>query len=131
MRSLRHLVITLFALVPGAAFAGIGDAVIVDNPYGPITVSGGMLSGNTITGFGEQVVIQLGPVPGAPGLAARIDFSGFDLPPFASLSVRSGAENQAVMLVNTSQTPTVIAGGVVAPFTLFEPAFLSLKSPGG
>ena len=91
-----------------------GTATVISNPYGPLSVQGATLVGNTISNMSNNVVIQIGNLPGTPGVAAEIDLQGFNLGPGGQLYVRSGAAGQFVYLVDQSPNPSVIAGLVVA-----------------
>ena len=97
-----------------AAGTGPGTATIITNPYGALSVQGATLVGSTISNWGPATVIQLGSTPGAPGSLAQIDFSGFNLPAGTTMTVRSGASGQSVLLNNTSGAVSVIDGSVVA-----------------
>ncbi len=57
--AIDYVVQWIASLVPGTA-------TIVSNPYGPLTVQGATLVGNTITGMSSNVVIQLGACPARP-----------------------------------------------------------------
>ncbi len=47
------------AALASAPAAALGVATIVDDPYGSVTVQGATLSGNVVTGWQTNVVIQL------------------------------------------------------------------------
>ncbi|MCC7325354.1 MAG: hypothetical protein IT521_00930, partial [Burkholderiales bacterium] len=88
----------------------LGIATIVANPYGAVTVEGATLNGNTISNFQPDALIQLGTTPGAPGSFAEIDWQGLNLPPGATLTIRSGAAGQSVVLRNTNGVASTISG---------------------
>ncbi len=100
-----------------------GSATIVTNPYGPVSVTGATLNGNTISNFTSNVVIQLGGTPGAPGTSAQIDFQGLSVGSGNVVTLRSGAAGQAVLLRAATAAASVIdgtlraegGGGGVAP----------------
>lgn len=87
-----------------------GNATVVANPYGAITVQGATLAGVAMSGFAQNSVIQLGSGAGAAGSAAQIDFQGLNVGAGTSLTIRSGAAGQEVFLRDLAQTPTLIAG---------------------
>lgn len=91
-----------------------GTATVVANPYGPFSVSGATVNGNTILNFSAAATIQLGSTAGAPGSAAQIDFLSLNLGVGNSLTLRSGAPGQTVVLVNTGTMGTAIAGSLLA-----------------
>ena len=87
-----------------------GIATIITNPYGAITVQGATLNGNTISNFQANAVIQLGTTPGAAGVAAEIDWQGLNLGNGVTLTIRSGAAGQALLMKDTSGSASAIAG---------------------
>ena len=87
-----------------------GNATVVANPYGPLSVTGATLNGNTIFNVSGATTIQLGSVAGAPGSFARIDFQSLNLGVGNTLTIRSGAPEQTVMVVVPGTSPTAIAG---------------------
>ncbi len=91
-----------------------GTATITNNPYGPISVQGATLIGNTISNLSRSVVIQLGNVPGVQGTAAHVEFEGLNLGQGSELWIRSGAAAQVVHLIDKSANPSVIAGYLTA-----------------
>ena len=91
-----------------------GNATVVANPYGPLTVTGATLAGNTIINVGGTAVIELGNVAGAPGSFARIDFQSLSLGVGNTLTIRSGAPGQTVMIVVPGTVPTALAGVLAA-----------------
>ncbi|MCC7216517.1 MAG: Ig-like domain repeat protein [Burkholderiales bacterium] len=91
-----------------------GVATIVVNPYGTVTVQGATLNGNTISAFTSNVVIQLGTTPGAANSFAQIDFQGLNLGAGNSLTLRSGAAGQAVVLRNVTSAASAIDGTLQA-----------------
>ncbi|MCC7325916.1 MAG: hypothetical protein IT521_03820, partial [Burkholderiales bacterium] len=95
------------------ANSGLGIATIVANPYGPVTVEGATLNGNTISNFQSNAVIQLGSNPGAAGSFAQIDWQGLNLALGAKLTIRSGAAGQSVVLRNTNGVASTINGTLV------------------
>ncbi len=101
------------ALGLGSAQAGaLGVATIVANPYGPITVQGATLTGTTVGGWQANAVIELGKVPGDGVSAMHIDLADLDLPAGTTLTVRSGATGQGVVLRNSGATAGTIAGAL-------------------
>ena len=108
-----------------------GTATIVTNPYGPVSVQGATLVGNTISNFSCNASIQFGTVAGSASVAAEIDFQGLNIGPGCELDIRSGAAGQFVFLVNKDANPTLIAGNVDAPFTATTPVVIYLKNPHG
>jgi Bacterial Ig-like domain (group 3) len=88
-----------------------GNATIVNNPYGILTVGGATLSGNVISAMSSHVYIQLGNVPGS-GSVMEIDFDGLNLAPGSDFFIRSGAGGQVVRLVDTSGKPSALAGAI-------------------
>ncbi|MFO1316828.1 MAG: S8 family serine peptidase [Burkholderiales bacterium] len=91
-----------------------GTATVVANPYGPVSVSGATINGNTIFNFTSAATIQLGNTAGAPGSVAEIDFQSLNLGGSSSLTLRSGAPGQTVLLVNTGATASAFAGTLIA-----------------
>jgi hypothetical protein len=92
----------------GAAMPGTGT--VVANPYGTVTVTGGTLVGNTISNLQANAVIQLGTAAGAAGSFAQIDFQGIDVGVGNTLTIRSGAPGQTVVLYNANAAGGSIAG---------------------
>ena len=74
-----------------------GIATVVNNPYGPVSLQGGTLTGNTISNLSSE---RRDPArqrwPGAPGSFAQIDFQGLDIGAGNTLTIRSGAPGQTV-----------------------------------
>ncbi|MEP7327985.1 MAG: Ig-like domain-containing protein [Betaproteobacteria bacterium] len=91
-----------------------GTATIVSNPYGTLTVTGATLFGNTISSMSNNVVIQLGKVPGSTGAAAVFDFQGLNIGPDSEVWIRSGAAGQVVRLVDSSASASAIGGYLTA-----------------
>ena len=89
-------------------------ATVVQNPYGALAVQGGTLTGNAISGLAKNVVVQLGTTAGTAGSFAQIDFQGLDVGAGNSLTIRSGAPGQTVVLVNAGAAAAAVAGTVVA-----------------
>ena len=89
-------------------------ATVVQNPYGALAVQGGTLTGNAISGLAKNVVVQLGTTAGTAGSFAQIDFQGLDVGAGNSLTIRSGAPGQTVVLVNAGAAAATVAGTVVA-----------------
>ena len=123
-----------------------GNATITINPYGALTVQGGTLSGNTISNLQPNAVIQLGPQAGTAGSFVELHFQGISVGAGKSLSVRSGAAGQKVILYNADGSATIIGGalqgvggnGVTAPeLYLHNPNGITVNaggvvdSPGG
>jgi len=99
----------VLTLATGAAWA-LGAATVTHNPYGPFTVQGATRSGDTLSGWQANAVIQLGSVPGDGNAVARIDVAGLDLPPGTTLTVRAGAPGQGVLLYNAGGTASAVHG---------------------
>lgn len=119
------------ALTQAVAPRTPGIANIVTNPYGPMSVQGATLVGNTISNMTSNVVIRLGKVPGAPGAAAQIDFQGFNLATGGTLDIQAGAPGQVVIVVDTGARPSVIGGGIVASYAADDAAPLYFRNPNG
>jgi hypothetical protein len=99
-----------------AIFAPVvpGPGEVSANPYGALAVTGATLTGTTLTGFSGNAVIQLGPVAGVPGSAARIELQGLHLGPGNALTIRAGAPGQTVLVVDSDPNGSAIAGALVA-----------------
>jgi len=97
-------------LLQQVVVGGIGIATIIANPFGPISVQGAPLVGNTISNFQPVVVIQLGTTPGNGTVLAEIDFQGLNIDPGTSLTIRSGAPMQRVVLKNVTGIGSGING---------------------
>jgi hypothetical protein len=128
------------SLTQTIALAVPGSATVVANPYGAVTVTGATINGNTIFNFSAAATIQLGNVAGAPGSFAEIDFLSLNVGTGNSLTIRSGAPGQAVVIVNTGPTASAIAGtfsaqggnGAPPPVLYFKNANgISVQSGGG
>jgi serine protease len=91
-----------------------GSAVVTQNPYGAFSVSGATQSGNTISNIQPTAAIQLGSTPGTPGSFVQIDVAGFSMGPSSILTIRSGAANQSVLLVNSDPNPSNLSGTIAA-----------------
>jgi len=102
---------TVLGMAP--AGPGLGIATIVANPYGPMTVTGATLNGNTVSNFQPDALIQLGTTPGAADSFAEIDWHGLNLPAGTTLTIRSGAAGQTAVLRSVSGTPSTISGTLV------------------
>ena len=89
-------------------------ATVIANPYGVLTVTGGTLVGNLITLTSPTATIQLGPVAGVGGSQAQIDFQGLHVGAGNTLTIRSGAAGQFVMLRNVAGTGSAIGGTLQA-----------------
>lgn len=100
----------IVAVAPANSGGGSGTATVVSNPYGPITVQGANLNGNVISGLQSNTVIQLGTTPGSVGSFVEIDFDGFNVANGATLTFRSGASGQTVLIRNSNATASVIGG---------------------
>lgn len=98
---------TLAATMPGTA-------VVVANPYGTLTVIGGILAGNVISDLQPGAEIALGPVSGSGSASLILHFQGFDLGAGNTLTIRSGAPNQVAVLYNAGAAASTIAGGLRA-----------------
>ncbi|MFO1414222.1 MAG: YncE family protein [Burkholderiales bacterium] len=95
------------ASMPGTGVVGI-------NPYGPLTATGATVHANTISDLQPGAVIQLGSAAGTPGSYVEIDFRGFDLAAGSTLTIRSGAAMQSVVLSNLNSAPSAIRGTLQA-----------------
>ena len=84
--------------------------IVVANPYGGITVQGGTLNGNVITLTSPAALIQFGGGTGAAGSFAQIDFQGLHVGPGNTLTIRSGAPGQVVVLRNVTAAASAIDG---------------------
>ncbi len=108
--------VILAAVLAGAviapATAGIGVGTVVANPYDTLSILGGTLVDNTISNLGRYAVIQLGPTAGAEGSTAQIDFQGIDIDAASTLTIRSGAPGQSILIRNIDAAPTLIAGAL-------------------
>lgn len=119
-------------VAPAVATAAPGNATIVSNPYGALSVQGAAVSGTTIQGWQKNAVIQLGNVAGTGTDAFRLDFQGLSLPAGNTLTIRSGAPGQSVVLSSADTTVSLIEGtlrieaGGGAP-----PPLASLRNPNG
>lgn len=102
------------AFVQSIVPVGGGIATIITNPYGTISVTGATLNGNIISNFQPNAIIQFGTTPGAPGSSSEIDFQGFNLDPGKSITIRSGAAGQALVLVDTSGAASNVLGTFAA-----------------
>ena len=89
---------------------GSGVATIVANPYGTVVVSGVTLNGNMLSGFTSNAVIELGSTPGTPGSFAQIDFQGLVIASGRTITLRSGAAGQTVLLRNVPAALVQING---------------------
>lgn len=109
-----------------------GTATVVSNPYGNLSVQGGTLNGNTITGLQKNAVIQLGSTAGSPSSFAAIDFQGVSIGQGNRLTVRSGASGQSIVLRNVDATASVITGVLQAQGSNgAPPPYLYLENPSG
>jgi filamentous hemagglutinin family protein len=91
-----------------------GIATVITNPYGPISVQGATLNGNVISNFQANAVIQLGTTAGAPGSTAEIDWQGLNLGNGTSLTIRSGASGQTLVMKDVGGGASAIAGALQA-----------------
>ena len=89
-------------------------ATVIANPYGALSVTGGTLVGNLITLTSPTATIQFGPTPGVGGNQAQIDFQGLHVGAGNTLTIRSGAAGQFVMLRNVAGTGSAIGGTLQA-----------------
>jgi hypothetical protein len=111
--------------------SGPVTCIVAGNPYGPLSVTGGTLVGSTLTLVPPTTTVQLGGTPGNHN-AAQFDCSGLHWPAGATLTVRSGATGQAVILKNTNPEGAAIAGTIVAQGGNGAPApELNLRSVNG
>lgn len=106
-----------------------GTGTILSNPFGNPTVTGASLQGATISGFGGNTVITLGPLPG-PGTFA-IDFDKLNLGPGSKITFRAGAPDQAVVVYNYDTRPSIIAGTLSGQKFAIDPPPLEIDSPSG
>jgi filamentous hemagglutinin family protein len=91
-----------------------GNGTVVTNPYGPLSVQGGTLTGSTVSNLQSSATIQLGSTVGSAGSFAEIDFQGLGIAAGNALTVRSGAPGQTILLYNVSASATTIAGALQA-----------------
>lgn len=91
-----------------------GPALIATNPYGTLGITGGTISGNTLTLGAGAATLQLGGTAGTAGSFLELDFQGLNLGPTGSLTLRAGAAGQKVLLVNVDGNPSTIAGSILA-----------------
>jgi len=87
-----------------------GTGTILNNTYGALTVSGAALIGNTISAVQPGAVIQLGSVPGSPDSYIEFDFQGFSIEAGYTITFRSGAPGQTIVLWNIDASASAIAG---------------------
>ncbi len=87
-----------------------GPARIAANPYGPLAVTGGTISGSTLTLHPGAAVVQLGSTPGNGSNFVELDFAGFNVGGASSLTLRAGAAGQKVLLVDTDASASTLAG---------------------
>jgi len=111
---------------------GIGIATIVANPFGTVSVTGATLVGNVISNFQSAVVIQMGTTPGNGTAFAQIDFQGLNIDPGTTLTIRSGAPLQRVVIRNVSGAGSGINGLLQAQGgNGAAPPFLYVANAGG
>ncbi|HVO88657.1 MAG TPA: matrixin family metalloprotease [Casimicrobiaceae bacterium] len=91
-----------------------GAGTIINNPYGGLSVQGGSLVGSTVSNLQPNAVIQLGNTSGSAGSYAEIDFQGLGIAGGNTLTLRSGAPGQTILLYNVSATSTSIGGTLFA-----------------
>ena len=109
-----------------------GTGTVVGNPYGPLSVQGGTLTGSLVSNLQPGAVIQLGSTAGAAGSVAEIDFQTLAIAPGNTLTVRSGAPGQSLVLYNASSSPSSIAGTLQAQGgNGAPPPALILRDPNG
>ncbi|MFO1325403.1 MAG: hypothetical protein U1F15_15255 [Burkholderiales bacterium] len=70
---------------------------VLANPYGPLSVQGANFDGTTITGYGGNVVIDLGP--GSAPDALVLQYENLVIGPSQTMTLRAGAAAQRVSLV--------------------------------
>jgi hypothetical protein len=115
-----------------AAASTPGLATVAQNPYGALSIQGGTLNGNTISGLQKNAVIQLGAIAGVAGSFAKIDFQGLDLGAGNTLTIRSGAAGQTIFLTNVNGSVANITGTLLAQGGGGAPApALVVQSVGG
>ncbi len=123
-------IVALEAIPP--AIAGIGVGTVVANPYDLMSIQGGVLVDNTISNLEQNAVIQLGPTAGATGSSAQIDFQGISIDALGTLTIRSGAPGQSLLIRNADAAPTLIAGALRAEAAPgFAAPRLYVSSPAG
>lgn len=116
-----------FRLDPSMPMTG----TVIANPYGAMSVDGGILSGSTITDLQPIAAIQLGSLPISGG-QVRIDIDGLSIGAGNTLTIRSGAPGQRVILTSTSATPSAIAGMLIAEGgNGAPPPIIVLRNPNG
>jgi filamentous hemagglutinin family protein len=74
----------------------------------------GTLNGSSITDLKPGAVIQLGTTAGSAGSFAEIDFHGLNIAAGDTLTIKSGAPGQSIMLVNVDAGASSIAGALMA-----------------
>ena len=115
-----------------AGASSASEADVISNPYGALTLLNGTLNGNSITALKPGAVIQLGTTPGSAGSFAEIDFHGLSIAAGDTLTVKSGAPGQSIMLVNVDAGASSIAGALVASGGNGAAApVVSLQNPNG
>ncbi|HTR57390.1 MAG TPA: Ig-like domain repeat protein [Casimicrobiaceae bacterium] len=87
---------------------------IVTNPYGPLSVSGGMLNGSLFSLAAPHASIQLGTGPGSSGAYVEIDFDSLHISGTTTFTIYSGAPGQVVVLRVTGMTPSALGGTLQA-----------------
>jgi hypothetical protein len=98
----------------GRALPMPGTGMVSNNPYGPLSVFGGSLVGNTISDLQPGAVIQLGATTGAANSYLEIDFQGLNIASGNTLTVQSGAAGQTVVFRNADNNSSVIGGSLLA-----------------
>jgi len=109
-----------------------GNGTVAANPFGSLLVTGATLVGNALSNFQSAALLQLGSTPGNGANVLRIDFQGLNLAAGNSLTIRSGAANQRVELVNVNGNATTIAGTLKAEGNNgAPPPVVTLRNPNG
>lgn len=100
----------------------LGRGTVTATPYGPLAVQGATLAGNQLLQWQKDAVIDLGTIPGTPGTSVHIDFNGFGVPAGATLTLRSQAAGQSVVIEARDGSMSVIQGAVRTQGTNGAPA---------
>jgi len=87
-----------------------GVCTVVHNDYGPYSVTGANIVGGKIVGIQSGAIIQLGTLAGATNSFIQIDCDGINVGAGRTFNIRAGAPSQNVVLNNTDENPSVIAG---------------------
>lgn len=123
-----------------------GAATIWNNIYGTLSVTGATLAGNSLSNIQPGAVIQLGNLTGPSDTHIQFDFQGLSIGAGNTLTIRSGAAGQRVLLYNVEASGSTIAGtlrteganGAPPPYVMLYnssgitvPVGGSIMAPGG